>query len=875
MDEEDVFDGASDTGGMLDPDHPAMERVQFALQKQLKGAFDLAALKLSEQTEELARRKRQREDVGVQLYQVQQQLAKLQMNLEKVHENHSIISQLRDQAEGDLSAIKPTYSEHLKDVKEQRGKYDKYQAELDQLNMTLRQVEAYNEQMKSEIAVTRRATYKAEESITALESGKRTQDTLIDNLNEKLKRAQEELALTEAQLISQRGETGAAAQTLKQASTEMEAINFERKQLLQQWKAALIGMQRRDEALQATEEALLKQREQEQALDAEVAGVKKAIKKEEEKNETLVSTESKLEADERATDANIAACNEKQERHHERFAMLNRSLEQTDAELAKVAQTEKSLEHEVSALETQVQKTLMEAKTVETTIFSTLGEQMAVEKGTENSAKATEKLRAVREEKEQNQAQMQNELARIHVDALNTKSHISELEQQNSTLNAELAEKDALVSRYQLEARRRGIEIEKKQHDLDLLNKKFDTLMKARAGDAELDEDAGPLEATIVHLKREIGQKTAECADLQRNWITQQTELVTVQNSNQTVQEQLHAHRAKLSIQAQKQARIEAQYERQAKELRELERGTASMHNEMSKINQLLAEHTDKQQVLADDNFMMEQDFVMRLKELEAEAVASEQAIVALKEQKEGLLLDVTEAEKQLMLIEKKIALERETQAALDPEVGAAEVRAMEREIHRMRLRYAQLQRRQEQMIAEMERAIYKRDNIEAKGKVSTQRKGAPPTQAVLAKQVADLTQKLQLTTHDANLTQLNVLKLQESQTSRAGEVETKAEEVREMQQNVKAAEDALASQEQRQAVQEAMMGTQARLSSRVTRATQGSYVPLASEEALRERIAEADDTAARLLTVVESLSQEHPQHATVFSALVHAVTAV
>ena len=40
----------------------------------------------------------------------------------------------------------------------------------------------------------------------------------------------------------------------------------------------------------------------------------------------------------------------------------------------------------------------------------------------------------------------------------------------------------------------------------------------------------------------------------------------------------------------------------------------------------------------------------------------------------------------------------------------------MQREIHRMRLRYAQLQRRQEQMITEMERAVYKRDNIEAKG---------------------------------------------------------------------------------------------------------------------------------------------------------------
>ena len=53
------------------------------------------------------------------------------------------------------------------------------------------------------------------------------------------------------------------------------------------------------------------------------------------------------------------------------------------------------------------------------------------------------------------------------------------------------------------------------------------------------------------------------------------------------------------------------------------------------------------------------------------------------------MLVDTTEAQKQAALLEKKIALERETQKALDPEVGAAEVRAMQREIHRMRLRYA------------------------------------------------------------------------------------------------------------------------------------------------------------------------------------------
>jgi len=202
------------------------------------------------------------------------------------------------------------------------------------------------------------------------------------------------------------------------------------------------------------------------------------------------------------------------------------------------------------------------------------------------------------------------------------------------------------------------------------------------------------------------------------------------------------------------------------------------MHTEMSKINRLVAEHATKQQELADENFLTETEFVERLKELEANAVATEAKIVAFKEEKEGLLLDTLEAEKQTQLLEKKIALERETQAALDPEVGAAEVRAMQREIHRMRLRHAQLQKRQETMIADMERAIYKRDNIEAKGKVLAQKKGMPPTKAALQKQTSELTRKLKLTTHDANLAQMSVLKLQDAQRERGQIVEGLASEV-------------------------------------------------------------------------------------------------
>jgi len=466
-------------------------------------------------------------------------------------------------------------------------------------------------------------------------------------------------------------------------------------------------------------------------------------------------------------------------------------------------------------------------------------------------------------------AGLQNELARIKVDTLNVTSHNTQLQVQLKRLNEELKEKDALMAKYQLESRRRNVDIEKKQHDLDLLNRKFDQLMKQRAGMAELDEDSGPLEATIVNMKKEIINKAQECAELQRVWIKMQTELVAVQNKNNAMSEAQHEHRAKLAILEQRRIRIARQFEAEEKEGRDIERTTSALHIEMSKINRLVAEHQAKQVQLADDNFLMETGFVEQLKELEKDAVATETKIIGLKEEKERLLLDVTEAEKQIMLLEKKIALERETQAALDPEVGAAEARAMQREIHRMRLRYAQLQRRQEIMIADMERAIYKRDNIEAKGKVSSEKKGAPPTQAALAKQVGDLTKKLKMTTHDANVTQMQVLKLQEDTRERGATVEAASAQFEEVKGQLKDVEAAVAQQQQQQRAIRLPLATNERIVQKLLAAAEGNYQPTASEMELSEQLQESELVGTKLFDIASYVSSEFSHLAPMITTVV------
>ena len=85
-----------------------------------------------------------------------------------------------------------------------------------------------------------------------------------------------------------------AKDTLLEANKEMEAIRFEKKQLMQQWKSSLLGMQRRDEALQATQEALRKQKEITVSLNSEIIGYKKSILEQQKKSELLTARMEKV-----------------------------------------------------------------------------------------------------------------------------------------------------------------------------------------------------------------------------------------------------------------------------------------------------------------------------------------------------------------------------------------------------------------------------------------------------------------------------------------------------------------------------------------------------------------------------------------------------
>ncbi|KAG5180389.1 hypothetical protein JKP88DRAFT_323701 [Tribonema minus] len=717
----------------------------------------------------------------------------LTVSLEQTHEAYSTTAEARAKSELDLDQTKEEYARRKQATEDLAQAHAKNMAELNALQDTLRQVEQYNEEVKGEILVTRRATYKAESAMQGLEKEKGRQDVYINNLLDQVKRLQEQVVLQEAQIASQTGQSTEAQDMIRETAKasgpalravmlhldEMEVIHFEKKQLLQQWRSALVGLARRDEALTAATNALRDAENASREHETEIEGLKREMVKAQAENETLVAVKDRLQSEGKYADELLEKLKADGDRLAETYTMLQRSKAQMEEEegrvdasallplhpqlpqlLQQLLQRTAALDTPVGILTQSVQTVTRERQKLEKAAALAVEQQSTTSKAISILAKQRQQALAECHEKEAEEANLQNELARVRVDVLNTEAHNAQLRERVAEVDAELARRDRLIARYQLEIRQRADEVEKKMYRVDRLNRRYEKLVQRAAEDEAGIEGNGPLEGAIRNLNKEIDATRAEQERLKHEWLRDQTKLVSTASATEDVLEANDELKAHSGILARRRARImgeAATNEAEAKRLaasiqaegKRLAASIQAMHLDMARLNQLIGKSGAQAAELGNASSNMERDFLLELKALEAESLALEDKIGTANGAKNDILAEIVETERQLLLWGKKIQLEKETQAALDPEAGKGEVKGMEREIHRMRVRLDTLKREQETMIQDMEQAIMKREQIAVRYKGKAAASASKPgawdlTQAALKKRVAGAQKDLQ-----------------------------------------------------------------------------------------------------------------------------------
>ncbi|XP_063816816.1 coiled-coil domain-containing protein 40 isoform X2 [Pseudophryne corroboree] len=723
---------------VLDPEHPLMTRFQTALKNYLSKQIQSLDLELREMSTSMKKNKSEREDLGVILYGIQQELARLQMGLEQQHDKHSQVSTLRRQMEEELQSIRNLYKKTHQTTDKERKMMTSMQTEVENLALRLFYMENMNRDVRSDISVMKRAVQKADAEKIQAEVEKKKQDMFVDRLTQEADRLREQIALYESQISAQREDTKAVREAVSEANMEIDTIGLEKRHLLQQWNSSLIGMTRRDEAYAAVQEALSLAQQELQSMDTEIEGYKKSVTKEEEKNEKLAFMINRAESDAAMVKKLITQCQARQEALRVEFSTYMRTLEETEQALSRVTTERAGYLSKVAILRKHIEKESQIKGALETQIMEKLQEKMTSGKAAKYSSHLTKKLHRRKLELELEYSKMENETAQVQLEINHSSSHVQTLQRNVAELEKKIQATNELISRSQSEIAKRTIAIERKQSNINLYSKQIESTL-AQIGGKEL----GPLEIQITALTKQIEECNSDIVSVQQYWLRLQTEMVRLTNQREEQDASVEMLKKELTILQQRKIRTENDIEQEKNEQKDIENHMKNLKNDMLRLNLLLSKNASSKEQLQQHNQLMESEFMRALREAERESIEMQENVGNLQEEKERLLHSLVETEHQVMLWEKKIQLAKEMRNTVDSEAGQGEISAMKAEIHRMQVRHAQLMKHQEKMVCDMEAVIARRETIVMRGKNQSEKDKKHPTASDFRGKLQELLKKI------------------------------------------------------------------------------------------------------------------------------------
>ncbi|XP_036250208.2 coiled-coil domain-containing protein 40 [Molothrus ater] len=852
---------------VLDPEHPLMTRFQAALKNYLTKQIEQVNLDLHAMRTAMKSSKEQREELGVILYGAQQQLGQLEEELEKSHERWWQAAAARQQLEEELQALRAAHKEMCHSTEGERKKVSTMQTQVENLALELLYVQSMDQEMHHRLLLMKQSARRAEADRIQAEVEKKKQDLFLDQLTRRVHQLQEQIALFEAQLVAQAEDTKVTRQAITEAGLEVQAINMEKKKLMEHWNSSLAGMKQRDEAYVVTQELLSNYRRDLKSLEGDIHGCGRSIRKEEEKNENLVRLLNRSQNDASVTRKLIAQCLLEQEALQVQTGTYTRVLHQTEEALSRTKMDQAAHLNELLSIRKGIEKGTYANEQLESEIMAKLQDQRISSKVAKHFSQLAEKLRNRKSDLELHFYKVENDVAQIILNATNTSCRLTVHQKTLCEVDKEIKNVNEQITCQENEIAKSRILAEKKGGILCLYNKKLEMLLSQQGG-----QELGPLEIEINKLNQQIEDCNSEAVTLQKYWLSEQKELVRLTQEREEQITSLDTLQKQSIIMQQRKLRLENEIQQEIKEQKDVERHMKNMSNDLIKLNTLINKNNSSVENLQSGRIVTENEFVQSLKAAEKESMEMQERHSKLTEEKERLLNSLVEAEHQILLWEKKFQLAKEMKDATDALVEHGEIHDMKTEIRRMQVRYGQLQKQQEMLIRAMEACVSQRETITDRAEAQSKLKHG--TKSDVQSRKEDLKKKIreiQENIYECNQTMQELETIQESLNDNFSEKQQEVCQLQAETESLSLDREYLQNKKRWNLLE--IVAHQAR-QKQLQALRQGKYKALChTEEACTNQQEKLEDRLQTINTIVQQIQEEQPQHQRALQWLSHCLT--
>jgi chromosome segregation ATPase len=234
---------------LQDIENPTIERLRDGLRIRLQQSNQQAKQALLDQEKSLRALQKEREDVGVELYELQKQLSIMQSDRNELHEKRKDVTENRKQNDVSIHEIRKKLSDSQEALRTCKKRRVDLEAEVDEILKSHRLANTWNQDLKHDVAVSRRSALKTEDIVRDMEKNKKSQDLFLDQLNQQINALDSTITLLVEEKEAQCQQTNETKELILTTKHELDKLITEKKQFVQQWKAAIVSRNRREKAL--------------------------------------------------------------------------------------------------------------------------------------------------------------------------------------------------------------------------------------------------------------------------------------------------------------------------------------------------------------------------------------------------------------------------------------------------------------------------------------------------------------------------------------------------------------------------------------------------------------------------------------------------
>ena len=628
----------------LPSDHPLMKRLQDTLTNQLNIKNNLITIELHDKQVSVKQLKQQRESLGIELYNIQHQLATLQHNTTKQYNTFTQLKHDKLKLDNIIQQKMVNTNEISKQRNELESLRKNKQSELDELKLKYNQIILYTNVLNDDINTQQNMTQSNELYLRQLEKSQLLHDYEINKLTTSCNELQHGIELIDITLNKQLNELQSGQNIIEQTKILITKLNEQKKLFMIDYNNSIKQINKLNSQLNQLNQQLIQHNETIRTLRNQLDGIKHNINESNQNHTKYQQLNQRLLSEIESVQQLITQCNNDSAELQSQLAQYNKECNELQNEIDSYDMKRSELIKESSVLEKNAlhitsQRNKLQYELNELKLHNIQNQQHSND--IINQIQTNQhKIDSANDEIES----IDNEMARIHVDLLNMNINYNELLQMKTILTNELNITESDTNTMKLQLNQIYKDIEKRQVEMSHINSQIDEMKhKQQQHQCDVDELLSPLEVTIHQLTYQLSQCKAQVNTAQKQWIQQQITLVslidTVDTNTHKYQELQQQH----IVLQQKNIRLESINHTIKSDITELQHNNAQYHIQLNQLNDIIYRTGKDIEDITESNSKLSQQYMSNIQQLQVTSESNIQSINKLDIERNVLIDELME----------------------------------------------------------------------------------------------------------------------------------------------------------------------------------------------------------------------------------------